>query len=81
MSCKHHTITLEEQNTQLKADLAKITRKGEDLRCVYGNALGEIHDLKADLAKFGGHTAECIAREWHKAECDCGYAEAKERWE
>jgi len=50
----------------------------------------EITQLKADLAKFGGHTAECTQRRTLSRigvggmdvipECDCGYEQAKERW-
>jgi len=43
----------------------------------------EITQLKADFAKFAGHTAKCRYRlfftdDVHK--CDCGLAEAQERW-
>lgn len=50
----------------------------------------QITQLKADLAKFAGHTAECHLFGWtdqdfaecvelgHK--CDCGYEQDKERW-
>ena len=53
--------------------------------------------LKGDLAKFGGHTAECDSLKiyymaWKgegqeqvlrqpAPQCNCGYTEAKERWE
>ena len=59
-------------------------------------AVQENKDLKIDFNKFGGHTADCAAIEpWSgqerpkgfpgsihpDVECDCGYQQAKERWE
>jgi len=44
-------------------------------------------ELKADLAKYGGHTAECgyyraiKGSVYPDVECDCGYDKSKERWE
>jgi len=54
-------------------------------RVVMAKAYGEvITQLKADLAKFGGHTAECSSHRsrWKKAkwlgvECDCGWAKVE----
>lgn len=47
-------------------------------------AIRIITQLKADLAKYGGHTAECGLSQWYKPidkpKCDCGFAEAQERW-
>jgi len=45
----------------------------------------QIAQLKADLAKFGGHVAGCaflnkFAYGAGPQKCDCGFAEAKERW-
>jgi len=47
----------------------------------------QITQLKADLSKFGGHTDKCGASGWNptwqnqtEPPCDCGYAEAEERW-
>ncbi len=60
-------------------------------RVAMAKAYGEtITQLKADLAKFGGHTAECAvntplsgiqsrATLLDGNECDCGYEQAKER--
>jgi len=45
----------------------------------------QITQLKADLAEFGGHTAQCIINtdsraSWKCCKPICGYAEAVERW-
>jgi len=52
----------------------------------------QITQLKADLAKFGGHTADCAINcnilnnktdKWELGECDptyCGWELTKERW-
>jgi len=77
---------------QLKADLAIMTKKAEG---TYGLAKldleNQLEEAKADLAKFGGHTAECASQKpfpiftlwptsWRVPEkCNCGYAEAQER--
>lgn len=39
--------------------------------------------LKYLLDKFGGHTAECAAKDWKCntiGECNCGYDKAKKGW-
>jgi len=51
----------------------------------------QITQLKADLAKYAGHTAECKSRDidvmedepryWKNFPCDCGYEKAKKGWE
>ena len=58
---------------------------------VLGEARDEITQLKADLAKYGGHTADCKhehpvgviieGKQRVVFECNCGFNEAKERWE
>jgi len=71
----------------------------ERLICRYGtrieeldqeriNLEAEITELKADLAKFAGHTAGCASRNLYnhpqlgrRDDCDCGLTEAQERWE
>jgi len=75
--------------TQLKADLADRVGSLDD-------AYTKIVEIKADLAKFGGHTAGCAYTKFVELivqddyartppgmsdKCNCGYAEAKERWE
>ena len=41
----------------------------------------QITQLKADLSKFGGRTADCNSKTWKETsdlastECDCGWAE------
>lgn len=44
-------------------------------------------DFKIDFDKFAGHTAGCRIRQYRgsagileRRKCNCGYAEAKERW-
>lgn len=52
-----------EQITQLKAELRRVK--------------GNLVVTEADLAKFGGHTKECV-RYYHKVKpCDCGWAMEK----
>lgn len=55
----------------------------------FGEHWDIITQLKADLAKFGGHTVECPLSDIKQAtkgpanlnrRCDCGYEKAKERW-
>lgn len=43
----------------------------------------EITQLKVYLAKFGGHIKNCPARYSSERRCEpqCGYEQAKERWE
>jgi len=62
----------DKQIAQLKADLAK-ERSDRDMAV-------------ANFYKFGGHTAECPKRKYrpdppYDFKCECGFAEAKERWE
>ena len=81
LCCQKKIAKLEKQITTLRAQLAEAQKKGEDLCCVYGNSLVEIHDLKAQLAVHGGHTADCaievlgLLEDRFDAECDCGWAE------
>jgi len=79
------SIPLDPQDeiTQLKADLAK-AKTMSDAKSHMVIMMGEdIVKFKADLARFGGHTADCLAAFAHKPpkKCDCGFAEAQERWE
>ncbi len=74
-----------EQIDELKAQLAEAQRLWKQAVGVNADRLEEMltavvhkenEQLKADLAKHGGHTAECASQaaleEW---DCDCGWAE------
>jgi len=70
----------DEQITQLKAQLLTAL----DERNNYHN---KSQDFKSDLAKFAGHTASCNSHKTYQVmhqlaqpKCDCGLAEAQERW-
>ena len=84
----------DKQITQLKADLAEANRLYKQAVSVNADKLEQMlsavvhkenEQLKADLAKFGGHTSKCRSHfndeDGYALECDCGFVEAKERWE
>ena len=74
---------------KLKSQVSNLKSKGEDDRVAIGRFVKQITQLEADLAKFGGHTADCAVTEWRDKhdftqpvtayldmpECDCGWAE------
>ena len=86
---------------QLKADLAKAEALSPPNKQDWPSflkqatqAFKDLVDLKADLAKFGGHTAECAFTRFKDLvyqddygrtppgmsdKCDCGWAEIEEK--
>jgi len=72
---------------QLKADLAEENEQRQMWKRAFRKTNAERKQLKADFAKFAGHTVACNRYNIDKWDSDwycisdCGFAEAKERWE
>jgi len=69
--------------TQLKADLAEMSDAHSHSISLF---LEQQRKLKADFDKFGGHHWDCPAHPDEHGfmlggKCNCGFAEAEERWE
>jgi len=71
--------------SQLQADLTLMEKCHSENMVTVGKLQRLCLETKADLAKFGGHAVGCDfllndVPGWAKWKCDCGLAEAKERW-
>jgi len=67
----------------LKADLAKSNQLQGNYKQEAMDNWATVREVKADFAKFAGHTAYCALRRLGttvKRYCDCGLAKAQERW-
>jgi len=81
----------EKQITQLNADLAEENEQRTMWKKAFRKTNVERNQLKADLAKFGGHTAECsypvmetlrkLGQEKVKPMCECGWAEIEKGYQ
>jgi len=64
----------------LQDQVKKLEKQAEkDLETIRWHQ-GRNTQLKSDLAKYGGHTAECAARDWKYntiGKCDCGWDDTK----